>query len=326
MFPYTISQNSITVLINGVPKVVDVSHPNYKAVYSAIKEERWSDIESLIDVVKAVVNFAKGKIQIVGGVVYYEGVELHNYAVTKLLSLMHEGFNINPLINFLSNLLENPSYRAVQELYQFLEKGNMPITEDGYFVVYKKVRSNYKDIHSGTFDNSIGQVISMPRNLVDEDSSRTCSSGLHVCSFDYLAHFSSSENDRVVACKVNPRDVVAIPKDYNDTKMRVCQYTVIEDVTDSYYGKRDILAQTPIYGTPKQTVMDFSTPEQIVDSLTPKFTNTGRAVAQMKDGKILALFPSAKEAEEKTGVFGTNIIQVCRGFRKSAGGFKWMYN
>ncbi len=123
MFPYTISQNSITVLINGVPKVVDVSHPNYKAVYSAIKEGRWSDIESLIDVVKAVVNFAKGKIQIVNGVVYYEGTELHNYAVSKLLGLMKEGFNVNPLINFLSNLLKNPSYRAVQELYQFLEKG-----------------------------------------------------------------------------------------------------------------------------------------------------------------------------------------------------------
>ena len=63
-------------------------------------------------------------------------------------------------------------------------------------LAYKKIRNNWTDIHSGTFDNSIGAVCGMPRNMVDEDSSRTCSAGLHVCSYDYLAHFSKDKDDR----------------------------------------------------------------------------------------------------------------------------------
>ncbi|EFW4639850.1 helix-turn-helix domain-containing protein, partial [Shigella flexneri] len=34
--------------------------------------------------------------------------------------------------------------------------------------------------------------------------------------------------------KVHPRDVVSIPIDYNDAKMRTCQYEVVEDVTEQF--------------------------------------------------------------------------------------------
>ena len=73
---------------------------------------------------------------------------------------------------------------------------------------------------------------------MDEDSTRTCSFGLHVCSYDYLPNFGTGGGDRVVICEVNPRDVVAIPQDYNNTKMRVCKYKVIAEVED--YTEKDI--------------------------------------------------------------------------------------
>jgi hypothetical protein len=76
----------------------------------------------------------------------------------------------------------------------------------------------------------------VPRNCVDEDPDRTCSHGLHVCSFDYLPHFSHA-NGHVVVCKVNPADVVAIPRDYNNTKMRVCRYEVVGEY-EGYYSER----------------------------------------------------------------------------------------
>jgi hypothetical protein len=127
----------------------------------------------------------------------------------------------------MENLLENPSKRSVDELYGFLEKNNLPITPDGHFLAYKKVRNDYKDVYSGTMDNSPGQVVTMPRNKVDDDKDRTCSVGLHFCSEGYLNHFGG---ERVVIVKVNPRDVVSIPSDYNNTKGRACQYEVIGEV------------------------------------------------------------------------------------------------
>jgi hypothetical protein len=128
-----------------------------------------------------------------------------------------------------------------------MEVGNMPLTSDGCFLAYKKVRSNFFDIHSGTFDNSVGQKPSMPRNEVNEDSSQTCSSGLHACSFGYLGSFGSSPENKVVVVKINPKNVVSIPNDYNSTKMRLCEYEVIEDVTEQYNKQQDVLAQSIIY-------------------------------------------------------------------------------
>ena len=49
--------------------------------------------------------------------------------------------------------------------------------------------------------------------------------------------------------------------------------------------------------------------------------NKGRSIKQLsKDGKIvIATFGSAKEACEKTGVSGSNIVQVCQGKKKIGG-------
>jgi hypothetical protein len=108
-----------------------------------------------------------------------------------------------------------------------LEKCNLPITPDGHFLAYKKVRENYKDVHSGTMDNSVGQVVEMERHEVNDNKDQTCSTGLHFCSQSYLTSFGG---ERIVIVKINPRDVVSIPSDYNDAKGRACRYEVIGEL------------------------------------------------------------------------------------------------
>jgi hypothetical protein len=130
----------------------------------------------------------------------------------------------------MENLMTNPSKRAVDELYGFLEKNSLPITPDGHFLAYKKVRNDYLDIHSGTMDNSVGKIVEMERNEVDDNKDRTCSSGLHFCSQDYLPHFGNGSDNRVVILKINPRDVVSIPSDYNNAKGRACRYEVVGEI------------------------------------------------------------------------------------------------
>jgi acyl carrier protein len=146
---------------------------------------------------------------------------------------MNEGFDVQPMLSFLENLMQNPSKRAVDELYGFLEQNSLPITEDGHFVAYKRVRDDYMDFYTGKMDNSVGKEVKMERNQVDDDKDRTCSTGLHFCSLEYLPHYHSNQG-RIVIVKINPADVVSIPSDYNNAKGRACRYVVIEE----YFGSQ----------------------------------------------------------------------------------------
>ena len=152
---------------------------------------------------------------------------MHGAIVNRMVQMLQEEFPIEPLVLFMENMMQNPSYRAVNELYGFLEKNNLPITPDGHFLAYKKVREDYKDVYSGKFDNSVGQVVEMERNQVNDDKNQTCSAGLHFCSQGYLGHFGG---ERVMILKINPRDVVSIPTDYDNSKGRACRYEVIGEV------------------------------------------------------------------------------------------------
>lgn len=166
---------------------------------------------------------------------YFNGseVKVHNVLVDVIINMAREGFNIEPMKKFLSNLLRNPSSSAVEELYDFIQQAELPITEDGCFIAYKIVKDDYMDIYTGTIDNSVGAVVSMPRFKVDDNRKSTCSSGLHFCSKGYLDKYGSNQrdSDRVVLVKINPKDVVSIPIDYQNAKGRCCSYTVISDIT-----------------------------------------------------------------------------------------------
>ena len=50
-----------------------------------------------------------------------------------------------------------------------------------------------------------------------------------------------------------------------------------------------------------------------------------KIVLQIKDGKVIAEFYGASEAERETGVFCSNISACCCGKVKSAGGYEWKY-
>jgi len=232
----------ITVIIDSVPYIVSNSHVNYDKIVLSIKEKEYHKIHDLVNISKSIESFGGARLEVKQGVVKFDGKELHGCIVDSILSLMRDGFDIRPIEAFLENLSLNPSHRAVTELYGFLEYGKLPITEDGCFLTYKKVRRDFKDIHSGTFDNSVGKVCEMPRNKVDDVSTNTCSTGLHVCSYEYTKSFGGPDS-RLVLCKVNPRDVVSIPVDYNNTKMRCCRYEVVADIT----GQGDVLKGKSLY-------------------------------------------------------------------------------
>jgi hypothetical protein len=228
-FPYLIQGKNIVVVINNTPHTVTSNHISYEKIKEAIRTGDWETVQNIIEPKKVILEYGNGNIAIQGEKFFWKTQELHTSLTDRIIGMYQDGFPIEPMVNFMENLMSNPSKRAVDELYTFLEKGNLPITPDGYFLAYKKVRKDYLDIHSGTMDNSVGKTVEMERNTVDDDKTRTCSTGLHFCSLDYLDHFGGSDS-RVLVLKINPRDVVSIPADYNATKGRTCRYEVIDEI------------------------------------------------------------------------------------------------
>jgi transposase len=213
---------------------------------SSFSQEALESVYVALQPVLSLERFTQGKIQIdpKERKIYYVADEdtvpylVDNSLSKRVIDMVREGnTGVATLLNFMEKLMENPSRRAVNELYGFLQANDIVIAEDGDFYAWKKVRNDYFDIHSGTMDNSPGNRLRVARNMVDEDSNRTCSYGLHVCSKSYLPCFGGgSDSARVLKVKVNPADVVAVPADYHNAKMRTAGYTVLEDVTNAHYG------------------------------------------------------------------------------------------
>ena len=160
-----------TIVLDGTTHVISASHPNHGVIIEALTEKDFSVLSGLVDMPKAIQEYSDGKIVINEyGEVSYDGEELHNSVTRRITEFFQQGLDFKPLVRFLENLMSNPSKRAVEELYNFLNNDGMAITEDGCFVGYKGVRENFMDKHTGTFDNSPGQVHKMERNLVDDDA------------------------------------------------------------------------------------------------------------------------------------------------------------
>jgi hypothetical protein len=240
MFPFIITDTSIVALFPSGPKSAQSTHLNFTKIRDQIKTGQWAGLEDLFDVKGAIIRWTSGLYRITDEGVYRGTERIPDCIERRVLQFMDEGLPFEPLLKFHERLAANPSRRAVQELYKFLENKNIPIGPDGCFYGYKSVRLDWKDIHSGTFSNHIGAVLEMPRNQVDDDCHRTCSYGFHVGALEYVRDFGGSrENKHMIIVKVDPADVVSVPIDYNGQKMRVCKYVVVSEYTgplpETYY-------------------------------------------------------------------------------------------
>jgi hypothetical protein len=226
--PFMFVDGNLTLVLNNQSYQVLPDHINYKLILERLPTATAEELLEVVDVQKAVAAFSDGLVEIKNGQVLYEGEEVHGSISKRILEFMSKGLPFQPLVNFLNNIMENPSMQSQKELYDFLEHEHLPITEDGYFLAYKAVRSDFKDKYRGVFDNSVGNVCTMQRAKVDDDRGRGCSNGLHAGALNYVAGYGSLEaGDRIVIVKINPKDVVSVPSDSNCEKLRTCRYEVV---------------------------------------------------------------------------------------------------
>lgn len=155
--------------------------------------------------------------------VWIDGEKLPAALNARILKMVTRNESATALINFWRRIKRNPNKRSVDQLWDFLAHCGIPLQEDGTFLAYKGVRKDFRDCHSGQFDNSPGKTVRMDRAKINTDPSYTCHAGLHVGALSYARSFGTT----TLIVRVDPMDVCCVPNDYSSTKMRVCEYTVM---------------------------------------------------------------------------------------------------
>jgi hypothetical protein len=238
-FQYILTDRSITIVIDGIPYHVprpddlDTGRSVWNTVKNALNDPSTTN-EQMLGIINPAIGVGNAVkdidgIRLYNGALYYNGNIVHSALADRIVDIVREGLPVEPWVRFAENVYKNPAEFSRDELYLFLEKADLPITDDGHFLAYKNVTSDYMDIYSRSIDNSIGKIVQMPREDVDVDRYHTCSTGLHFASKAYLPHYRSG-GSRTVVVKINPADVVSIPSDYDNTKGRCWRYEVVAEI------------------------------------------------------------------------------------------------
>ena len=250
---YTFSNDALTMFLKGKPYNITDTHPAYDQVMQAIKGEiapmTDDELLDLIDVrtgLRAKINH--GRVSVGEDCILIDGKPTHNYLTMRMIKFLNQGLDISPWVKFLDRLLQNPSKAVLDDLFLWMERANMPLTPDGKFLAYKKVRDDYYSFYDGKTFHAIGVPMSMPRNEVDDNRENTCSYGLHFCGWEYLPSYRGNQG-RVLILEIDPAEVVSIPTDYNHQKGRAFAYTPIGEVEapHAWQGETHPLADVQVW-------------------------------------------------------------------------------
>jgi hypothetical protein len=237
---WMINDRDIIVNYCGQTHTVSKTHSMSNYLINTIKT---NDLEKIPEIISFIENL-------------YIPKELRN----RIEEYIKDGLPYKHLINFAKNLQNNPSFRVYNNLFSFLEDNNQFITDNGCFLAYKKVSPKLSDFdinqctesaalqlgetradanrrvcnelrkiinHNQIDTNSIGNVVEVVRNQINDDPMSAGGYALNVASLDYIL----STDTRIIEVEVNPADVVTIPFLVNyyteHMMMRVCRYKVI---------------------------------------------------------------------------------------------------
>ena len=239
----------ITVVLDGERHSINAGNGLFSKALEAYKVNDWDAFIACVNPtirLKSLYASYEG-IEVKDGNLYVFGDPIHSTIAKRVISFIEHGLDCVHLFKFILKLNMNPSKRAVDELYTFLEHRALPVTDNGNFLAYKAVRTDYTDKYTGKFLNTIDSVLEMPRNKVDDNKENGCSYGFHAGSVDYAKDFMNADG-HLMLVEINPADVVSIPTDCQYQKLRTCKYKVV--------GEYEIDLNDPMYASRFQTDQD----------------------------------------------------------------------
>jgi hypothetical protein len=236
---------NLTVFHDGEMYVATDSHPNFDRIVAGVISGDEGVVELFDVALTAQRRFDRlsERVTISNGKIYLDGELVDNALTQQVANFVNGGVeDFTPLVNFFEKIQTNPQDHSREQLFRWLRDRNISIAPDGDFIAYKGVRRNgdsYESIsrgkaisdgveYDGAIPNPIGAIVEMPRSAVQHDPSVGCHTGLHAGTWNYASDFAQGA---VLTVKINPRDVVSVPTDCFDQKLRVCRYTVTDVTT-----------------------------------------------------------------------------------------------
>ena len=239
-FTVRVTDRNAVVLIDEIATVVGSTDPRYENVLAAAKARDLGALRlALNPPPKERILSQIGAFKVTDAGVYWDGRLLDGSVVNRIMEFVAAGQPIEPMLRFLVNLYENPSNTSREQLYNWLQHKEIPITDEGTILCYKAVQADLYSVHggsqiplqgernsSGQIFNGIGETIEFRRHDVDDNTRNHCSNGLHVGSLKYVRDFKP-HNGVIVIVELNPADVVSVPEDCDCQKVRCTKYKVL---------------------------------------------------------------------------------------------------
>ena len=225
----------LTVQLTG-GNVVEINLNDYLTIHQAIVPEGYENtgivMTHLVDGVEVQGIFYPSSMAVA---VQHEGEEVVIPKVEKLeRHAQRANAENSPAVrNFLKRMapVAKDRLHSAEDLMDFIEKSDLPITNDGMIIGYKKVNKTaegkFVDVHSGKIAQQVGSRVWMDVDGVDPSRNRSCSHGLHVANLGYLRGFSGNHTLIVL---VDPVNFIAVPHGETN-KCRVCSYDIIGVMT-----------------------------------------------------------------------------------------------
>lgn len=235
---------NITVVVNGGMLVADDQHP----FFEEIVDRAIDNDESVVDLfdtsrrAQAVLENLSDRVQVANSRVWVDQTEVEDVFADLLIDLLDAGEeDYRPYVNFLEKVYSNTSEGIRENLSRWLKAEQFTILPNGNILGYRGLNSDYTSKHagpgivngvrvSGHLDNSVGNVLELPVDLVEVNAARGCASGLHVGTYDYASNWAGY-GGVVVSVEVDPRHVRSVPYECESSKMRVSKYKVLDTIT-----------------------------------------------------------------------------------------------
>jgi len=174
-------------------------------------------------------------IAVVGDKVIPDAQRLRNYVFASNITASSEG--LDNFFKRIANVIDDRLH-SVEDLLVFLERAELPISNDGRIICYKaldlldsKEGRIFVDSHTGMVKQRVGSIVETAVNNVDPDRRRDCSNGLHLARRSYLSSFPCNT---CTLCYLDPADVIAVPKG-TGSKIRVTKYEILAELTEAQY-------------------------------------------------------------------------------------------
>jgi hypothetical protein len=279
---YIVTNEDLTITLDdGKVYTLHTSHINFKQIIMSLLDGDEEAVIEHLDINTSMKKWGKKRVHIEGNKMFFKGKLLDDSLSRRAIKLYEDGKNIKPIELFLEKLNRNPDKRVIEQIYRFLTTNNLPLTWDGDFLAYKFVTKDYKDCHTGKIDNSIGKFVKLNRSECCDDPNQLCAPGLHACSKEYFGSYG--DNAKLIIVKISPENVVSIPNEYKDTKLRCCAYYCLQDCPRDI--PVDFIYENKTVWEHNQKPVKTSNVVYNQEDLMKDMAKAKKAIAQKRDAK-----------------------------------------